>query len=209
MKFSFQFQNWIKANFTLSYRVCRQNLSIYIFEAQKKARNVYRVRERNKKTHVKYKPWRKLGRILRGRCTRASRVPRESIAGRGPWPMGTARWCPPEKHGWQFHSAPSVEEIALPPLNWVGVLRAMKGRRAGVDSLDGIHEDKKRKRAEATHAPLSSFPFQFSCCRLLPGQIQPSSYLRRGRGFQVVSGRPTSRRSALNRPLPLLDKDPS
>lgn len=165
--FWFQFQNWIKANFTLSYRVCRQNLSIYIFEAQKKARNVYRVRDRNKKhkhTHIKYKPWRKLGQILRGRCTRASRVPRESIAGRGPWPMGTARWCPPEKHGWQFHSAPSVEEIALPPLNWVGVLRAMKGRRAGVDSLDGIHEDKKRKRAEATHAPLSSFPFQFSCC---------------------------------------------
>lgn len=44
-----------------------------------------------------------------------------------------------------------------------------------------------------------SFPFQFSSCRRL-GQIQPSSYLRRG--FQVVSGRPTPRRS---QPL---DKDP-
>lgn len=90
------------------------------------------------------------------------------------------------------------------------VLRGMKGRGAGVapDSPDGIHEDKNgRKRAEATHAPLS-FPIF-----LLPGQIQPSSYLRLGRGFQVVSGRPTSRRSALNHPISspllLLDKDPS
>lgn len=118
--------------------------------------------------------------------------------------MGTARWCPPEKHGWQFHRG--VEEIA-PTV----VLRGMKGRGAGVapDSPDGIHEDKNgRKRVEATHAPLS-----FPIFLLPPGQIQPSSYLRLGRGFQVVSGRPTSRRSALNHPISspllLLDKDPS
>lgn len=87
---------------------------------------------------------------------------------------------------------------ALPPFNGVGVWkRAMKGRRVWPDSLDGIHDGRQKAETGGSHtrAP-SPFPFQFSRCRLLPGQIQPpSSYLRGGRGLQVVSGRPTSRRS--------------
>lgn len=112
-------------------------------------------------THIKYKPWRKLGRILRGRCTRASRVPRGSIAGRGPWPMGTARWCPPEKHGWQFHSARGVEEIAPPPLN--SSIARDERERGGRGARFAGWNSRRQKRAETggshTRAPfLSNFP---------------------------------------------------
>lgn len=136
-------------------------------------------------THIKYKPWRKLGRILRGRCTRASRVPRGSIAGRGPWPTGTARWCPPEKHGWQFHSAPSVEEIAAAneiaqvaryhlSMEWEYESERWKGGGCGpIRWMEFTMEDKKRKRAEATHAPLPPFLSNFPAAACCPAKFNP------------------------------------
>lgn len=136
-------------------------------------------------THIKYKPWRKLGRILRGRCTRASRVPRGSIAGRGPWPTGTARWCPPEKHGWQFHSAPSVEEIAATneiaqvaryhlSMEWEYESERWKGGGCGpIRWMEFTMEDKKRKRAEATHAPLPPFLSNFPAAACCPAKFNP------------------------------------
>lgn len=136
-------------------------------------------------THIKYKPWRKLGRILRGRCTRASRVPRGSIAGRGPWPTGTARWCPPEKHGWQFHSAPSVEEIAAAneiaqvaryhlSMEWEYESERWKGGGCGpIRWMEFTMEDKKRKRAEATHAPLPPFLSNFPVAACCPAKFNP------------------------------------
>lgn len=136
-------------------------------------------------THIKYKPWRKLGRILRGRCTRASRVPRGSIAGQGPWPTGTARWCPPEKHGWQFHSAPSVEEIAAAneiaqvaryhlSMEWEYESERWKGGGCGpIRWMEFTMEDKKRKRAEATHAPLPPFLSNFPAAACCPAKFNP------------------------------------
>lgn len=84
-----------------------------------------------------------------------------------------------------------------------GVLRAMKGERGGPRIHSTEFTKTKSGNGRKPHTS-PSFPFQFSSCRrLLLGQIQPSSYLHRG--FQVVSGRPTPRRS---QPPPPLDKDP-
>lgn len=80
--------------------------------------------------------------------------------------MGTARWCPPEKHGWQFHSCSSVEEKRS-PWNQVQVARyhlstwsiASDERRARFTPRNS-----RRQKAETggshTHRPpfLSNFP---------------------------------------------------
>lgn len=115
-----------------------------------------------------YKPWQRLGRILLGRYTRASLVPRGSIAVPGPWPMGTARWCPPEKRG---DSSIRFEcRRKATPGNHVQERRSGRGgkrrdeREASTTTrFTEVQKDRKRKRAEAARPrrDASSFPFQF------------------------------------------------
>lgn len=118
--------------------------------------------------------------------------------------MGTARWCPPEKHGWQFHRG--VEEIA-PTV----VLRGMKGRGRAWRPIRRMEFTKTKTGGNGWKPHTRPFPFQFSCCR--PGKFNRVLIFV----WDAVSKwfPADRRRDALlsttpsPSPLLLLDKDPS
>ena len=113
--------------------------------------------------------------------------------------MGTARWCPPEKHGWQFHSARGVEEIAPPPLN--SSIARDERERGGRGARFAGWNSRRQKRAETggshTRAPfLSNFP---AAARANSTEFLSSSGTRFPSGF-----RPTDVATLCSQPPHLL-----
>ena len=125
-----------------------------------------------------HEPWRRLGRIPRGRCRRASRVPRGSIAAPGPWLMDTARWCPPEKRGDSSIRFERRRRKACRIRSGRGGRDAMK---AAPSTRTRFNQDAERQKAEAggshaVRAGSSSFPFSISRARASSSELPAISY---------------------------------
>ena len=128
-----------------------------------------------------HEPWRRLGRIPRGRCRRASRVPRGSIAAPGPWLTDTARWCPPEKRG-----DSSIRFERRRRKAWPGKSRAGGAGGAGRGTERewkrwGVNENAIQPRREKTESGSwrSARLLLFLLFNLTSSELQASSYRRR------------------------------